>query len=218
MPLPVPPTRTRLLICFLNAHRAVTFEEGEQFAKVRPVELVCGETVPDRSCRELQENGLIFLETSAKTAQNVEEAFINTVGSMLLLCRFCCFCLGAVAPALSPQRLLSGIRKGHLRTEATERRRRKRSTTRSSRGCSTWQTSRTGAPATLFTLFCAVVRPRISARLYLFSSTAQYQGGNQRRGWWRGRGQGRRQGQERLLLTRAGLVCFRFAACRMKIL
>ena len=112
MPLPVPPTRTRLLICFLNAHRAVTFEEGEQFAKVRPVELVCGETVPDRSCRELQENGLIFLETSAKTAQNVEEAFINTVRSMLLLCRFCCFCLGAVAPALSPQRLLSGIRKG----------------------------------------------------------------------------------------------------------
>lgn len=37
--------------------RAVTYEEGEQFAK---------------------ENGLIFLETSAKTAQNVEEAFINT--------------------------------------------------------------------------------------------------------------------------------------------
>ena len=112
-------------------------------------------TVPDRSCRELQENGLIFLETSAKTAQNVEEAFINTVRSMLLLCRFCCFCLGAVAPALSPQRLLSGIRKGHLRTEATERRRRKRSMTRSSRGCSTWQTSRTGAPATLFSSFCA---------------------------------------------------------------
>merc|ERR1712188_107759 len=41
----------------LEHRRAVTFEEGEQFAK---------------------ENGLIFLETSAKTAQNVEEAFINT--------------------------------------------------------------------------------------------------------------------------------------------
>ena len=176
-------------------------------------------TVPDRSCRELQENGLIFLETSAKTAQNVEEAFINTVGSMLLLCRFCCFCLGAVAPALSPQRLLSGIRKGHLRTEATERRRRKRSMTRSSRGCSTWQTSRTGAPATLFTSFCACCTTVSLGKTVLIQlHTAQYQGGNQRRGWWRGRGQGRRQGQERLLLTRAGLVCFRFAACRMKIL
>jgi len=41
----------------LEHRRAVTYEEGEQFAK---------------------ENGLIFLETSAKTAQNVEEAFINT--------------------------------------------------------------------------------------------------------------------------------------------
>eukprot|EP01132_Coremiostelium_polycephalum_P004582 gene4582-5719_t len=41
----------------LEHKRAVTYEEGEQFAK---------------------ENGLIFLETSAKTASNVEEAFINT--------------------------------------------------------------------------------------------------------------------------------------------
>ena len=37
--------------------RAVSTEEGEQFAK---------------------EHGLIFLETSARTAHNVEEAFINT--------------------------------------------------------------------------------------------------------------------------------------------
>lgn len=37
--------------------REVSYEEGEKFA---------------------QENGLIFLETSAKTAQNVEEAFLKT--------------------------------------------------------------------------------------------------------------------------------------------
>jgi Ras-related protein Rab-2A len=37
--------------------REVSYEEGEKFAK---------------------ENGLIFLETSAKTAQNVEEAFLKT--------------------------------------------------------------------------------------------------------------------------------------------
>jgi GTPase SAR1 family protein len=41
----------------LDHRRQVTKEEGEKFA---------------------QENGLIFLETSAKTAANVEEAFINT--------------------------------------------------------------------------------------------------------------------------------------------
>ncbi|VAH48676.1 unnamed protein product [Triticum turgidum subsp. durum] len=39
--------------CDLSHRRAVSFEEGEQFAK---------------------ENGLIFMEASAKTAQNVEEA------------------------------------------------------------------------------------------------------------------------------------------------
>ena len=67
----------------LQHRRAVSTEEGEQFAK---------------------EHGLVFLETSAKTAHNVEEAFINTarkiyekietgvfdvsneVGSSLLLC------------------------------------------------------------------------------------------------------------------------------------
>jgi len=41
----------------LHTRRAVSFKEGEQFA---------------------EENGLIFLETSAKTAANVEQAFIKT--------------------------------------------------------------------------------------------------------------------------------------------
>jgi len=41
----------------LDSRRAVTFDEGEQFAK---------------------QHGLIFMETSAKTDENVEEAFIST--------------------------------------------------------------------------------------------------------------------------------------------
>jgi hypothetical protein len=44
-------------IACVQHRRAVSTEEGEQFAK---------------------EHGLIFLETSARTAHNVEEAFINT--------------------------------------------------------------------------------------------------------------------------------------------
>eukprot|EP00210_Caulerpa_lentillifera_P006834 g6533.t1 len=54
------PNMTIMLIgnkCDLANRRAVSTEEGEQFAR---------------------ENGLVFLETSAKTAHNVEEAFINT--------------------------------------------------------------------------------------------------------------------------------------------
>jgi len=43
--------------CDLEQRREVKKEEGEAFAR---------------------EHGLIFMETSAKTAQNVEEAFINT--------------------------------------------------------------------------------------------------------------------------------------------
>jgi len=54
------PDMTIMLIgnkCDLDARRQVSTEEGERFAK---------------------ENGLIFMETSAKTAFNVEEAFLQT--------------------------------------------------------------------------------------------------------------------------------------------
>ncbi|KAK7266831.1 hypothetical protein RIF29_19488 [Crotalaria pallida] len=59
------PNMTIMLIgnkCDLSHRRAVSKEEGEQFAK---------------------ENGLLFLEASARTAQNVEEAFIRTAGKIL---------------------------------------------------------------------------------------------------------------------------------------
>ncbi|KAL6518782.1 Ras-related protein RABB1b [Orobanche hederae] len=46
----------------LAQRRAVSEEEGEQFAK---------------------ENGLLFLEASARTAKNVEEAFTNTASQIL---------------------------------------------------------------------------------------------------------------------------------------
>ena len=43
--------------CDLSHRRAVSYEEGEQFAK---------------------EHGLIFMEASAKTAQNVEEVKLDS--------------------------------------------------------------------------------------------------------------------------------------------
>ncbi|MBA0669228.1 hypothetical protein Goklo_007438, partial [Gossypium klotzschianum] len=47
--------------CDLSHRRAVSTEEGEQFAR---------------------EHGLIFMEASAKTAQNVEEAFLSTASKI----------------------------------------------------------------------------------------------------------------------------------------
>ncbi|KAE8685872.1 GTP-binding protein YPTC4 [Hibiscus syriacus] len=47
--------------CDLDHRRAVSTEEGEQFAR---------------------EHGLVFMEASAKTAQNVEEAFISTTANI----------------------------------------------------------------------------------------------------------------------------------------
>ncbi|GFY83097.1 GTP-binding 2 [Actinidia rufa] len=59
------PNMTIMLIgnkCDLAHRMAVSKEEGEQFAN---------------------ENGLLFLEASARTAQNVEEAFIKTAAKII---------------------------------------------------------------------------------------------------------------------------------------
>ena len=45
----------------LDQKRQVSYQEGEAFAK---------------------ENGLVFLETSAKTAENVQEAFVGTASEI----------------------------------------------------------------------------------------------------------------------------------------
>jgi len=52
--------------CDLDARRQVSFEEGERFAK---------------------ENGLIFTETSAKTAFNVEEVNLINLNMHRLSCK-----------------------------------------------------------------------------------------------------------------------------------
>ena len=53
--------------CDLDARRQVSSEEGERFAK---------------------ENGLIFMETSAKTAFNVEEVTIQFLPSIGIFANF----------------------------------------------------------------------------------------------------------------------------------
>jgi GTPase SAR1 family protein len=54
--------------CDLSHRRAVSYEEGEQFAK---------------------EHGLVFMEASAKTAQNVEE--VNFLPHVYCYCPLVCF-------------------------------------------------------------------------------------------------------------------------------
>ncbi|KAL1215784.1 Ras-related protein RABB1b [Cardamine amara subsp. amara] len=56
--------------CDLDDKRAISKEEGQQFA---------------------QEHGLLFLEVSAKTAENVEEAFIKTAANILQKIQNCVF-------------------------------------------------------------------------------------------------------------------------------
>ena len=55
------PVISFVLVPNLTHRRAVSTQEGEDFAK---------------------EHGLVFMETSAKTAHNVEEAFINTASNI----------------------------------------------------------------------------------------------------------------------------------------
>ena len=67
----------------LEARRQVSFEEGKKFA---------------------EDNGLIFLETSAKTAQNVEEAFVSTANKIYryeLLCVFSSVCIVMLFPLVT---------------------------------------------------------------------------------------------------------------------
>jgi len=53
--------------CDLSHRRAVSYEEGEQFAK---------------------EHGLVFMEASAKTAQNVEEVIFYALDNLTRIAQF----------------------------------------------------------------------------------------------------------------------------------
>ena len=53
--------------CDLSHRRAVSYEEGEQFAK---------------------EHGLVFMEASAKTAQNVEEVIFYALDNLTRISQF----------------------------------------------------------------------------------------------------------------------------------
>ncbi|KAI3852762.1 hypothetical protein MKW92_031147 [Papaver armeniacum] len=76
--------------CDLAHRRAVTKEEGEQFAK---------------------ENGLIFMEASARTSQNVNEAFTSTAKRILQNIQDGVFDVSNES---------SGIKVGHVRTTGPE--------------------------------------------------------------------------------------------------
>ncbi|KAL0381772.1 UNVERIFIED_CONTAM: Ras-related protein RABB1b [Sesamum angustifolium] len=73
----------------LAHRRAVSKEEGEQFAK---------------------ENGLLFLEASARTAQNVEEAFTRTAAKILQKIQEGVFDVSNES---------SGIKVGHVRPQGS---------------------------------------------------------------------------------------------------
>ncbi|KAL8139869.1 hypothetical protein V2J09_005890 [Rumex salicifolius] len=81
----------------LSNRRAVSKEEGEQFAK---------------------EHDLLFLEASARTAQNVEEAFVNTAAKILEKIQEGLFDISNEASAsfpIYPGTKTSGIKVGHGR-------------------------------------------------------------------------------------------------------
>jgi len=69
--------------CDLDQRRAVSLEEGQQVPRDTEYALSMPPLKSSLVLRKpvtqfANEHGLVFLETSAKTAANVEEAFINT--------------------------------------------------------------------------------------------------------------------------------------------
>jgi Ras-related protein Rab-2A len=91
--------------CDLEVKREVKYEEGEAFAK---------------------EHGLIFMETSAKTAQNVEEAFINTAKEIYSKIQEGVFDITNEA---------NGIKLGHAQENSSSRQRQQDKPSGGSSGC-----------------------------------------------------------------------------------